>query len=768
MSDSKSLNDYRVIGTRPVRGDGEDKVRGKAQFAEDFRLGNMLYGKILRSNHAHARIVSIDTSRAISRPGVRAVVTGEDFPVIPHKMVSMGEAGLADQRDISDNCMAKDKVLYDGHALAAVAADSAHDAEEALKLIDVAYELLPPVMNVRAAMADGATVVHESFLPGSFVIPTEKHLPNATRIQIEDGSVEKGFAQADLVVERVITSETAHQGYIERHATTVEWGSNGEVTVWTSTQGPFEIRDNIADVLQIPVGKIKVVPLEVGGAFGGKDRTYLDPVAALLSRKSGRPVQMSMRRDEVLRATGPTSGTQIKAKIGARSDGSITAAELELAYEAGAYAGSPVFLAMVAATTRYNIPNVRMNGFDVIVNKPKTRPYRAPGGPPVVFAVEQILDEIARTLGIDPIDLRIKNLTRTGDRLVLGFPCPSIDTEGLLRTVKAHDHYSSPLKGPNTGRGFAYAMWFNLGGISSARIAVNADGSVQLVTASPDMSGTRMTLAMQAAEALGIPVEKITSRCADSDSIGFSAPTIGSRTTYATGIVVCNAAQGVLKQMAARAAVLWEVAQEDIIYSGGIFRNRMRDEQQMTFEALSGRLYETGGPITVHETFSPKGFVPAATAHLVDVAVDPETGKVNILRYTAFQDVGKAVHPDYVEGQVQGAAAQGIGMALNEEYFYDESGHLRNASLLDYRMPTALDLPMIDAVICESPNPAHPFGVRGCGEASIIPPAAALANAIHDAVGVRLSSMPMAPHKVCQSIREKTGALGSHIARRVD
>jgi xanthine dehydrogenase molybdenum-binding subunit len=256
MSRPDGSKPLRVVGTRKVRADGEDKVRGRAQFGDDFHIKNMLYGKVLRSSHAHARIISIDTSKAEKLAGVHAVVTGRDFPLIPHRMVSMGEAGLADQRDISDNCMAKDKVLYDGHALAAVAAANPHVAEEAVKLIEVKYELLPPVMDVRAAMADGAPVIHETFLPGSFVVPTEKHLPNATRIQIENGSVETGFAEADIVVEREFSNETVHQGYIESHVTTVDWGSNGEITVWTSTQGQFEIRDNIADVLEVPVGKI--------------------------------------------------------------------------------------------------------------------------------------------------------------------------------------------------------------------------------------------------------------------------------------------------------------------------------------------------------------------------------------------------------------------------------------------------------------------------------------------------------------------------------
>ena len=754
----KKPADLRVVGTRPIRPDGADKVTGRARFGDDIHLGNMLHGKVLRSPHAHAKIISIDTSKAEAVPGVHAVVTGADFPLIEHEMVSQGEAGLADMRDISDNCMAKDKVLYDGHALAAVAADNPHVADEAVQLIEVEYELLPPLMDVRSSMAEDAPKVHEHSFPGFFIAPTEAHLPNASRIHMANGDPETGFAEADHIVEREFTTETYHQGYIESHITTVDWDSNGNITVWTTTQGQFEIRDNLADVLDVAIGKIKVIPMEVGGAFGGKDRIYLDPVAALLSKKSAHPVKMSMRRDEVLRATGPSPGTYIKIKMGVKADGTLVAADLHLAYEAGAYAGGPIFLGVISASTRYNIPNFQVNGFDVIVNKPKTRPYRAPGAPQGLFAMEQVIDELATCVDMDPVDFRLKNLTRTGDILLPGFPLAPIDTDLTLNTLKSHPHYSAPLEGPNQGRGMSYAMWFNLGAISSARLAVNPDGTVHLSSASCDMSGTRMTLAMQAAEALGIDVSEISADVSDSQSIGFSMPTVGSRTTYSSGIVVCEAAAEVLKQLAARAAMLWEVDVDQVGVTDGVFTNKGNTEQSMSFKELGCKMQETGGPITVHQTSSPQSFIPAVTAHLVDVEVDPETGKVDILRYTAVQDVGKAVHPDYVEGQIQGATVQGIGMALNEEFFYDEEGHLKNASLLDYRMPTCLDVPMIDAVIVESPNPAHPYGVRGCGEHSIIPPASAIANAIHDAVGVRMDSMPMAPHKVCAAIKRLQAA----------
>lgn len=758
MNKPEKMTQFKVLGTTPIRPDGLDKVIGRAVFADDFSLPDMLHGKVVRSPHAHARIKSIDTSAAEALPGVRAVVTGTDFPKVKHEMISQGAAGMINIREASENCMAQAKALYDGHAVAAVAADNPHLAEQAANLVKVEYEVLQPVMDVRTSMADGAPVIHEELIPGAFIHAAEPFLPNAGRVQMGGGDLEQGFAEADVVLEREYTAETIHQGYIESHVTTVKWDNPDFVTVWTATQGAFGLRDHLADIICVPQSHINVVPLEVGGGFGGKERIYIDPVAALLSKKSGRPVKIAMRRDEVLRATGPSSGTYIKLKFGVKKDGALTAADMHLAYEAGAYPGGPIFLGMISSISRYNVPNIQMNGFDVIVNKPTMRPYRAPGAPQALFAVEQIMDELAGELGMDAIEFRLKNMAVTGDRLVPGMPLAPVDTVGLMEKVKAHPHYNAPLTGPNQGRGLAYSLWFNLGEASSARIQVNPDGSVSLSTASPDLSGTRIALAMQCAEALGISVDRVSPTVSDTQSIGFSLPTVGSRTTYGTGAVVCQVAQEVLKQMCGRAALLWEIDTDQVSVEGGIFTNEADPKQTISFQELAERIFETGGPLSVNQSGSPDSFIPGIAVHLVDVEVDPETGKVDILRYTAFQDVGKAVHPDYVEGQMQGAAVQGIGMGINEEYFYDEEGHLRNASLLDYRMPTTLDIPMIETVMQETPNPAHPFGVRGVGEIAIAPPPAAIANAIHDATGVRLFSMPMAPRKVWAAINEKQSA----------
>lgn len=755
MNDQASPQDnpqeqtYKVIGTRPVRHDGADKVTGRALYGADIRLPDMLYGKVLRSPHAHARIRSIDTSEAEALPGVKAVVTAADLPDIADKIVDLGE-GAINLRYQSNNVLARDKVLYHGHAVAAVAATSPHIAEEALELIKVDYEVLPPVLDVRRAMRDDAPVLLEELRTDEMGQKLEGPTNVASHIQHERGDLEQGLREAVAIVEREFFTATVHQGYIEPQTATALYNHDGQVTIWCSTQGAFGVRDQVSDILQMPVSKIRVVPLEIGGGFGGKNSVYLEPVAVLLSKASGhRPVKMSMSRAEVLAATGPTSGSYIRVKMGADANGRITAAEAYLAYEAGAYPGSPVGSGAGILFSPYRLENVLIDGYDVVVNKPRTSAYRAPGATNACYAAEVVIDELAEKLGMDPLEFRAINGAKEGDRRPDGPVHPRI---GYLETVEAarnHPHYSTPLEGPNRGRGVASAYWGNWGGRSSATAGVNPDGTVNLATGSVDLSGTRTSIAMQLAETLGISVQDVKPQVADTDSVGYTEGSYGSRTTFATGWAAYELGQRLNDELIQRAAQLWEVSPEDVKFKDGVFS---ADGQQLTFKELAARLDEAGGPVMVSATVYPEGYGPGFATHIVDVEVDPETGKVDILRYTAVQDVGKAVHPDYVEGQIQGGVAQGIGWGLNEEYVYDNEGHLVNASFLDYRMPTCLDLPMIDTILVEVPNPGHPYGVRGVGEVPIVPPPAAIANAIYRAVGVRMNVLPMSPTHVLEAL----------------
>ena len=548
-----------------------------------------------------------------------------------------------------------------------------------------------------------------------------------------------------------------HQGYIEPHSATAMWGEDGKLTVWCSSQGHFQIRDLTSLVLGIPVSQIKVVPMEIGGGFGGKTVIYLEPVAAALSKKAGRPVKISMARPEVFEATGPTSGSFIRVKIGANKEGMITAADVTMMYEAGGFPGSPIVQACQCVLTPYEVANGRIEGYDVVVNKPKAAAYRAPGVPAAAFATESVIDEICEKLGMDPLEFRVKNGTQEGSRRI---PGPVLQTVGYQETLAAAmqtDHYKSTLEGPNRGRGVAAGFWFNGTGPACATASVNGDGTVSLTEGSPDIGGGRASMAMQMAEVLGIPAEDVHPSVGDTDAVGYTSLTAGSGATFKSGWASYEAAHDIKQQMIERAARIWEIDVKDVEFKEGVASHKSDPELKLNFKQIAARLNSTGGPIVGRGNVNPAGVGNAFAVHIVDVEVDPDTGKVDILRYTALQDVGKAVHPSYVEGQLQGGVAQGIGWALNEEYVYNDSGEMSNSSFLDYRMPTSLDLPMIDTVIVEVANPGHPFGVRGVGEVCIVPPMGAVANAIHNAAGVRMDVLPMSPANVLEALWAKDG-----------
>ncbi len=741
---------YRVIGKRLDRFDAADKVTGRAQYGADIRLPNMLYGKVLRSPHAHARIRSIDTSAAEALPGVKAVVTGADFPDVGDRMVDVGEGGAANLRYQSENALARDKVLYFGHPVAAVCATNAYIAEEALALIKVDYEVLPPVLDAPSAMQPDAPILLDDLRTDEMGLKGSQPTNVASHIQHVLGDVEQGFREAAVVVEREVNTATVHQGYIEPHNATALYNASGQLTVWCSTQGSFGVRSQLADILMIPISNVRVIPTEIGGGFGGKISVYLEPIAAVLSRKSGhRPVQLLMSRAEVLAASGPTSGSSIRIKMGADAQGRITAAEVYLAYEAGAYPGSFVGSSAGTILGGYKIDNVRIDGYDVVVNKPRVAAYRAPGGSNAAFASEVVIDELCEKLGIDPLEFRRINCAQEGDRRPDGPVHGSIGFLETLEAARQHPHYNAPLEGAHRGRGIACGYWANYGGQSSASASINPDGTISLLIGSIDLSGQRTATAMQLAETLGIDPATITPQVGDTNSVGETEGTYGSRTTFATGWAAYELGKKIIAAMTDCAAQLWEVAPEAVTYKDGMFS---AGDERMDFEEVAARLGETDTPIMASVTVVPSGYAPGVACHIVDVEVDPETGKIDILRYTAVQDTGTVIHPDFVEGQIQGGVVQGIGWALNEGYQYSDDGRLMNANLLDYRMPTFLDVPMIDTVSVEVPNPGHPFGVRGVGEVPIVPPPAAIANAVYDAIGVRMDVLPMSPSNVLEAI----------------
>jgi CO/xanthine dehydrogenase Mo-binding subunit len=741
------MTDNKWIGKRTPRPDGADKVTGRAAYAADTTMPGMIWGKVLRSPHPHARIRGIDTSRAERLPGVKAVVTSKDIVDFP---IEKGPVmlGIQDMRWMCRNVMARERALFHGHPVAAVAADSQAIAAEACKLIEVDYEVLPWVIDVdEARKPDAPTLFDHIKFDGrpSNIAGTLEH---------KLGDIDAGFAEAEVIVERSYKTEAVHQGYIEPHACLVSVAPDDKVTVWSSSQGQFMVRAMCSLMSGIAQSSIRAIPAEIGGGFGGKTIVYLEPVALMLAKKSGRPVKMVMSREEVMRASGPTSGSSSTVKIGARKDGTIVAAQGTWYLQAGAFPGSPIRGAAGCAFAPYDIPNVHSKGFDVVSNRSKVAAYRAPGAPIGAFSVECVLDELAEKLGMDPLEFRLKNAAKQGTKAAHGPVYPVIGYEETLRRALASEHYKAPL-GPNQGRGVASGYWFNAGGESSAQVNITEDGNVVVVTGHPDVGGSRASTANIAAELLGIDYSRVNVLIGDTASIGFSNLTGGSRVTFASAMVVTQSAEKVIKQLCSRAAKIWKIDEDAVVWEDGYARpagDNAGKFEPLSLAQIAARASETGGPIGAGTQLNTAGAEGGFSTHVADVEVDPATGRMWVTRMTCFQDVGRAIHPSYVEGQIQGGMAQAIGWALTEEYIYNSRGQVDNPGFLDYRMPVASDLPKLECGIIEIPNPKHPQGVKGVGEVPLVPGMAAIANAAYKALGIRFRHLPMSPPKVLEAL----------------
>jgi CO/xanthine dehydrogenase Mo-binding subunit len=750
---------FDVVGTRPIRPDGADKVTGRARFGADMKMAGQLSGKVLRSPHAHAVLKSIDVSAAAKLPGVKAIVTREDFKDQASEFVPAGEM-LINYRDVVRNVMAREKVLYEGHAVAAVAATTDAIAKQALKLIKVEYEVLPHVIDPVEAMKPDAPILFDDMITAGVTPPPTKASNVAKRVEFVLGDIEKGFKDADIIVEREFNTKAVHQGYIEPHACVASVSEDGTAELWVTTQGHWIVRAHCARLLGWDIGKIRVTSSEIGGGFGGKTVVYLEPVALALSKKARRPVKMVMSREDVFRATGPTSGANVWVKIGAKKDGTIVAGEAVLKLQAGAFQGSPVQPAAMCAFAPYDLQNVKVVGYDVVSNRPKVAAYRAPGGPISEYGVESVVDEVAEKLGMCPIELRLKNAAKEGTRAAYGPKFGPVGLVECLEAAKSSPHWKASL-GKNQGRGIAAGFWFNIGGETTVSLQLNEDGTLTLMAGTPDIGGLRASLSMMAAEELKMDVAKIRPIIADTASLGFNFLTGGSRSTFSSGMATVDAARSIIKQACQRAAKLWELPEDAVAWEDGKVRpagENAGKHEPMSLTDIARIAGKTGGPIVGYAAITAQGAAPSFGVHICDTETDPETGKVTVTRYTVIQDAGKAIHPAYVEGQFQGGAVQGIGWALNEEYIYDDKGRLQNPGFLDYRIPVASDLPMLETIIVEVPNPRHPYGVRGIGETPIIPPMAAVAASVRRSAGVRMFDLPLSPPKVLKAMKEAKSA----------
>jgi xanthine dehydrogenase molybdenum-binding subunit len=747
--------ELKVIGKRVPRVDARERVTGEAVYPADLDLPGMVHAKLLRSAHAHARIRRIDTSRAEALKGVLAVVTAADFPELPvGANIPMGELGY-DMWMVAQINLARHKVHWVGQPVAGIAAIDPHVAQAALALIEVDYEPLTPVLDIAAAMAPDAPILHEHvFTKG--VEPRPRAPSNVcSRVVIARGDTARALGEAAATAQASVKVDTAHQGYLEPQVVVAQVDANGFATVWASTQGQFTAELMIARMLGLPQSKLKVVPLEIGGGFGGKISIHGEAVAVRLAQKCRRPVKLVFTREEVLQGgSGPAAAALIDIAVGADRDGRLVAIDGTYRLDAGGLPGLSPSLVMQASAALYQCPNLNLQGFDVVTNKPRTEAYRGPVGIQAYFAMEQAMDALCQQLDLDPLEFRKRNASVTGSMMPIGTPFPAIGLTTILEQVGRHSCWTDPLSNGRypRGRGLALGYWRGTSMTSAAHITIAGDGRPMVTMGPVDLSGTRTTMAQVVAEEFGLPIEDIHIETGDSKSVGYSDGAAGSRVARTTTAALVEACADALGQLRKRAAEKLQCAPGEVDYAEGRFRMRQAGgaaislaelmQATLTDGAVVGRGVSTKLPLGVE-----------IGAHVCDVEVDTDTGLVTVLRYTAFQDVGLALNPAAVEGQIEGSVVQGLGWALMEGFDYAPDGRLRNASLLDYRMPTALDVPKIDCVIVETPVPGVPYGVRGVGEVPIVPPAAAVANAIARATGVRVWHMPMTPERVLRALR---------------
>jgi len=764
MSTMKTTRDVKGVGISIPRPDGPEKVTGRVQYVADIQAKGLLHAKLLRSPHAHAKIVSIDTGAARALPGVRAVITAKDIPHLKKKAPTRAHAVLA-----------IDRVVFMGQPVAAVAADEPSIAEEALDLIKVEYQVLAASIDPLKAMQPGAPPVADAgteadtseALAHSAVAIAQSEAPAkavniSQQARLQRGDPAKGFAEADHVLEKTYRVPMVHQGYLEPHAVLAEWDRNGLLTLWASTQGSFNTRSEVADVLGIPENRIRVIPVECGGGFGGKIRALCEPITAVLAQVTKRPVRYVMTRREELQAGMPAPQVIIKLKTGVKRDGTLMALDAETVIDSGAYSGAVLAVSAVFLGSMYKWPSFDIRGFEVLTHKPSVAAYRAPVAPQTIFAIESQMEQIARDLDLDSVEFRMRHLIQEGDPMVNGQPWQSNGAKQVLSRIAEHPHWktrkqwvSAGKNGKRRGVGLALGGW--LGGLqpTGATVRLNPDGSLAVLTGQVDIAGTNIALAQIAASAYGVDTDLVRITTGDTDVAPVTGLSAGSKTVYTVGAAVLQAAEDARRQTFEIAAAELEASVHDLELVDGKVTVRGMPDKGITLATIGkkGNLYMSKTPPVLgkaNPAFTRQA--PGFAAQLARLELDPDTGEVTLLDFVVVQDVGRAINPMGVEGQMQGGAVQSIGMALTEGLLFDDRGRLTNPSLLDYRKLTAADLPNLETIIVEVPAPAGPFGARGVGEPPIIPAPAAIANAIQNATGARLTELPMSPERIALAL----------------
>jgi CO/xanthine dehydrogenase Mo-binding subunit len=757
-----------LVGTSLPRQDGPDKVTGRARYAGDQALAGMLYARLVLSPYAHARILNIDTSTALSMPGVVAVFTAE----------TLGMA-QADPLSRSQSPLAQHEVLWCGHPVAVVVGETEAFAVDGAAAVEVDYDLLPVVIDPVAAMRPDAPPARsdskiEAAAAGGAptgipqAAPVEGGSPNVSQTPtLKIGDIEAGLREAEVVATCSYRTHPVHQSYMEPHSVTVAPSSSGHhLVIWPSTQGLFNVRSAVARALNMPERQIRVEPVTIGGGFGGKE-TLLEPLAAAIARRLRKPVRLVYTRQEDLLAGNPAPQTVITVKLGAKRDGTLTAIQVRMILDSGAYPNPLAGLSGFHFSAIYRCPNLDISCDVVQTNKPGTGAYRAPAGPQAYFALESTVQELCQQLGMDPLQFRQINALKEGDPNIWFGQWPRIGLLECIEQIQQHPLWvrreqarreaPEELKGWKIGIGVAAGGWPGGTEPAAALCRLEQDGSFTIVVGSVDLSGSDSSLALIAAEELSLPASAVNVVHDSTDAMPYSGLSAGSKTTYTVGSAVLAAARDARSQLFTIAAEMLEAAAGDMELQDGKVRVKGTPEKHVTLQQIAANSMNFGAP---YEPVYGRGrsanrvSSPMFAAHLTKVAVDPETGEVRVLDYIAAQDVGRAINPAEVEGQIHGGVVQGIGWALFEGMSYDEQGQLLTSTLMDYALPLSKDVPAITPLLVEVPSALGPYGAKGVGEPPVVPVAAAIANAIRDAVGVRMTQIPMTPERVFASLRE--------------
>ena len=749
---------FRFVGRRTKRTDAPERLTGQIRFTNDLALPGALHCRFVRSPYAAAKIVSVDATEARSLPGVVAVLTARDLPVADISAAVEGRSIL----------LALDRVWHAGQPVVAVLGETEAAAEDGAGAVQVDYEPLEPVVDMSTAMDPDAPVVREQrevnpeelamhgAAPQGSQAGDEPRAPNvASRIRFERGDVEQGFRQSDVVVEREFRTSWVHQGYMEPQSCSAALDALGNVTVYASTQALFHTRTEVARTLGLADHQVTVNAMPVGGGFGGKFG-FLEPTVAALAKAVGRPVRLMYNRQEELTAADPAPESRIRLKIGARRDGTLMALSGDFAFDAGSKAGAPVGISALIAGSLYRYANLRLDGTEVLTHKAGTGAYRAPGAPQGAFALESTLDELARALGMDPLELRLKNAAREGDIRADGSRWPRIGLIECLESAAEAYRAERQAAGPNEGVGIAAGGWPGAVESASAVCRLNADGSLQVVLGAVDLTGTNTTFGIITAEAFGLDdPSQVRVTTVNSDAAPYAGGSGGSRVTYTIGPAVLRAAEDARNQVLHIAAAELEASIDDLELVNGRVQVRGVPGKSTTLAeifSVSASFGATHPPVLGRGQTVVTDYSPGVAVNISRVRVDPETGRVEPLRFISVQDVGRAINPATVESQMHGGAVQAVGWGLYERILWDEQGTPLTASLMDYAIPKASQSPGLDTRLVEVPSEFGPYGAKGVGEPPVIPGAAALANAIRDACGARLTELPITSERVRQAL----------------